>query len=159
MAARKTTRRQVISGEAATDSFYKSFAKAGGGEALLFVIAAGLANYGGNMRGSLFEQIGAIDAAAATTNTSPVPTVAIGGKKVNGQVSVEVSASSISAEDYVDYIWIKDATTGEVLSARSYRGTEGVPPMLSCLVERERRLTPCVHYKLSGVSRGQEFTA
>ncbi len=76
-----------------------------------------------------------------------MPTLAITASTAQGKVSVEVSASA--GADRIDYVWLKDAETGEILSGRSYAPNE--PPVLTTLVERGRRVVALVHCAADGV--------
>ena len=51
------TRREVLDGNSA----YKQFVGAGGGEGLLFVIAASIATFGGQKRSAMFDRFAAMD--------------------------------------------------------------------------------------------------
>jgi len=147
------SRREVVQG----DSFYKSFVKGGGGEALLGVIAAGLAFYGGTRRDSLFDDIAALDASAPSATTPHSPLVTLTAVQANGRVKLEVAAPAIAGPDRVDSMWVKDAVTGEIIAAQQFQAA-GPPPVLSILVENGRRIVPVVHCT-EGVTAGAELTA
>ena len=147
-------RRQVVT---APDSAYKSFVKAGGGEALLGVIAAGTAFYGGTRRDGLYEEVAAM--AAATRSTAFVPTTRTSAARVNGQIAVEVTASAAS-DDFIDYLWLADAESGDVVAAQKFkRSPSGMPPVLSVQVARGRRLVALAHRSDGVTAEGAGFTA
>jgi len=150
----KMSRRDVVSG----GSWYKSFVNAGGGEALLFVIAGATALYGGSVRGSLFEDLKELESGGRNQGaTSHVPTVRISPSGANGRVSVEISVSAVAAPDCIDYIWVRDEQTGEITGARSFRPSES--PVLGLLATRGQHLRPLVHSKVDGVWEGAPFVA
>ena len=105
------TRREVLDGNSA----YKQFVGAGGGEGLLFVIAASIATFGGQKRSAMFDRFAAMDDGQPRNAgaVSHIPTVTISPAKsqASGSVSVEVAAPAASASS-VDFMWIKDADTG-----------------------------------------------
>ena len=148
MAARYS-RREVVSG----DSFYKSFTKAGGGEALLGVIAGGLALYGGTRRESLYEEMAALDASAPRAAVEHLPRVTLAPASTPGRVKLEMSAPDAKAGE-VDAMWLKDAGSNEIISARQFRS--GATPELSLLLDRGQRLIPVVHCS-DGVTVGAAF--
>ena len=60
-------RRDVLQG--GSNEAYKTFVKAGGGEATLFAIAAALAAYGGNQRSNLYDDIAALESKGRRQDT------------------------------------------------------------------------------------------
>ena len=135
------------------DEFYKSFKNAGGGEALLAVIAGGLAWYGGQLRGSLFDEIAALEASGSINKqgaASHVPAVDLSpaGTPTAPAVKVELSAPG----DDIAFVWLKDEETGEVLAAR--KGAAIAVP-----VGPGRRLVPFTSSAADGVWQGTPFAA
>jgi hypothetical protein len=151
--AKDLSRREVIS----ANSWYKSFVKAGGGEALLFVIAGATALYGGSVRGSLFDDLKELEAGGRNQGVAHVPIVRISPSGANGRVRVEISASGVAAPDSIDCIWVRDERTGEIIGARSFRSTES--PVLGLLAVRGQSLVPLVHSQVDGVWEGTPFVA
>lgn len=149
--SQQVSRRDVLDGNAT----YKRFVKAGGGEALLAVIAASVALYGGRVRNGLFNDLEQLE--ASVSSSVPSPTVFMSTSAAMGQVIVELSATvPESLQDRIDYIWCKDAGTGETIAARSFKGSES--PVLTTIAKRGRRLVPFVHFARDGTSQGEAFT-
>lgn len=85
------------------------------------------------------------------TGAAHAPSVTITPSKVNGRVALE-----ITGDDSVDYIWLLDAESGDVVSGRKLQATE--PKIISILVGRGKQLVPLVH-TADGVWAGGAFTA
>ena len=149
MAARYS-RREVVK---SPDTFYKSFTKAGGGEALLGVIAGGLALYGGTRREALYAEIAALDASAPKASVQHLPLVTLASASTPGKIKLEITAPDATAGE-VDSMWLKDAGSNEIISARQFRS--GAAPELSLLLDRGQRLIPVVHCS-DGVTVGAAF--
>ena len=156
MAARKKpTRRQVINGEAASDSAYKSFVKGGGGEATIFVIAGAIAAFGGSVRGNLYDDLAELQTTSKSLDSVAPPTVNLIPTVAAGKVTVEVVAPKV-AGDYVDYMWLKDAN-GEIFSARSFK--PGGEAILTGIFSKGQKIVPCFHtHDGNGIKEGAAFT-
>ena len=163
---RVARRRELLSVGAQTgaNTAYKSFAKAGGGEATLAVIAACTAYYGGLQRDGRNAQLVELEASAPRTKEHAA-SVVISPTQAIGSVSVEVSipaarpGAASEAEpapsDRVDYIWLKDAESGQIVAARGFK--PGDPLVLTSLVSKGARVVPLVHSERDGVWVGEPF--
>ena len=161
---RVARRRELLSVGAQTgaNTAYKSFAKAGGGEATLAVIAACTAYYGGLQRDGRNAQLVELEASAPRTKEHAA-SVVISPTQAIGSVSVEVSipaarpGAASEAEpapsDRVDYIWLKDAASGQIVAARGFK--PGDPLVLTSLVSKGSRVVPLVHSERDGVWVGE----
>ena len=148
------TRREVVSG----DSLYKSFVKSGGGEALLAVIAASIAAYGGTRRDALKDEVLALDTSSTISATPHVPLVVLSPSGANRRVGCEVTAPIVALPDKVDYIWLKDVDSGEVLAAKKVSSGGQQQAVLSLALEKGRRAQPVVHCS-DGITIGDQFIA
>ena len=128
------------------------------GEALLAVIAGSIAYYGGSRRGLLFQDLAALDNDSSKNQGAVphLPKVRVLPSGANGRVSVEVSASATSP-DSIDYVWVKDAASGEILGGRAFRPDDA--PVLSILASPGQRLVPLVHSRADGTWEGATFVA
>jgi hypothetical protein len=148
------TRREVVSG----DSMYKSFVKGGGGEVLLGVIAASVAAYGGTRRDALKDEVAMLDASSAISATPHLPSVVLSPSGANGRVSCEITAPTVAAPDRIDFIWLKDVNSGEILAAKKVSSASQQQAVLSLALEKGRRAQPVVHCT-DGITIGDEFVA
>ena len=132
--------------------------QAGGGEALLGVIAAATAIYGGSLRNGLFDELAVLESSGVKNEgaVTHVPTVRISPSGANGRVQVEVTVSTASP-DFIDYIWVKDADSGDIIAGRGFSVKE--PLVLTMLATRGRRLVPIAHSRTDGVWEGTTFSA
>ena len=157
---RVARRRELLSVGAQTgaNTAYKSFAKAGGGEATLAVIAACTAYYGGLQRDGRNARLAELEASAPRTKEHAA-SVVISPTQAIGSVSVEVSipaapgAAEPAPGDRVDYIWLKDAASGQIVAARGFK--PGDPLVLTSLVSKGSRVVPLVHSERDGVWVGE----
>ena len=148
------TRREVVSG----DALYKSFVKSGGGEALLAVIAASIAAYGGTRRDALKDEVLSLDISSATSPTPHIPSVVLSPSGANGRVGCEVTAPIVALPDKVDYIWLKDVDSGTILAAKKVSSGGQQQAVLSLALEKGRRAQPVVHCS-DGITIGDQFIA
>jgi hypothetical protein len=153
-------RRQVISGEATSDTFYKSFVGGGGGEATLFVIAAVVAAVGGNKRNDLYDQVAEMQSSSSSSSSKLAPTVKLEASRLSGKVSLQIVAPVVTAPDFVDFIWLRDADSGDVFSARKFKASEPAPgTVLQVIVERGQKIVPVVHTASQELYVGDAFIA
>ena len=155
------SRRDVLDGSSLTKRFYdpagwRSKLPPGWSPALVLSIGALAAKYGSSVREGLFDELRAFGGGATNQgDVAHVPLVSLSPGRSRGQVSVEVTAPS--SGDAVDYIWLTDAGSREILSGRKMRPSEA--PRLAVLVERGRRVVPSVHCKRDGVWEGEAIVA
>ena len=94
---------------------------------------------------------------AKNQGASHLPVVKTARAQAVGQVSVEVSAPVEDSGDRIDYMWLKDAETGEVILSKKIGANEA--PTLTSLIAKSRRVVPLVHSSRDGVWEGAAFTA
>ena len=159
---RVARRRELLSVGAQTgaNTAYKSFAKAGGGEATLAVIAACTAYYGGLQRDGRNAQLAELEASAPRTKEHAAfvvisPTQAIGSVSVEVSIPAAPGAAEPAPGARVDYIWLKDAASGQIVAARGFK--PGDPLVLTSLVSKGSRVVPLVHSERDGVWVGEPF--
>ena len=147
-------RKDYIGRREVPDTLTKKFYKSGGGEALLGVIAAATATYGGSVRSRLFDELRELGGGIKNKGDSPhVPVVTLSPGRALGQVSVEITAPG----DGIDYIWATDADSGEIFAGRKFTSRE--TPSLVLIVARGRRIVPSVHSTRDGVWDGEAIEA
>ena len=161
-------RREVLDGSSLTKRFYdpdgfRSKLPPGWSPVLVVSLGAIAANFGSSARSKRFDEMRALSSGGvknqgflAASNFQRVPIVAFSPARKNGQVSAEVTAPN-SLEDPIDYIWLADATTGEIFSGRKFLPSE--TPRLVTLVDRGRRIVPFVHCTVDGVWEGDAAVA
>ena len=157
------SRRNVLDGSAATKAFYdpegfRSKLPPGWSPALVVSLGAVAASYGSSARSKLFEELQELSSGGAKNQGAPhLPAVELAPGRKAGQVSVTISAAANGAPDAIDYIWARDAQTGEIFIGRRFLPKEAAS--LSVLVDRGRRVVPCVHSTSDGVWEGEPFVA
>lgn len=161
------SRRQVLQGGGAKsefDSSYQAFAKAGGGEALLFVIAGAIAAYGGSQRSGLFDELAALDAGERNSKGAAAehqPTASCAPSKVAGKVEVVVSVPPASGPNDVRYIWLKDADSGAVVAGNKFKPedqSEARRPSLTVVLPSGLRVAPMTSGAQYGLWEGAAVT-
>jgi desulfoferrodoxin-like iron-binding protein len=85
--------------------------------------------------------------------------------KVNDKpdlVMVQVSVPHVMDPDkphWIQAIWLKEGSTGDVAVAKVLPPTEPSPPTLTVGVPKGTRLTPLLYCNLHGLWKGETFTA
>ena len=141
----------------------KGFYAAGGGEALLFVIAGSIAAYGGSRRKGFYEQIAALDAGGRNIGGSAdqyLPTLSLAKPKSRTLGGIEVRMTWPATNgDYAEFAWLKDANTGIVLAAKAFREQDTGPKEVFTIVERGQRVVPVLKYSSHGLWEGDAMSA
>ena len=105
-------------------------------------------------------------AGSANSNGAPekhIPKVSLTSVKGNSDLSmVEVSVPHVMDAEkphWIQAIWLKEESSGEVAVAKVLPATEPSPPSLTCGVPKGVKLTPYIYCNLHGLWRGDSFTA
>eukprot|EP00320_Phaeocystis_rex_P019598 CAMPEP_0119076500 /NCGR_PEP_ID=MMETSP1178-20130426/87465_1 /TAXON_ID=33656 /ORGANISM="unid sp, Strain CCMP2000" /LENGTH=170 /DNA_ID=CAMNT_0007058789 /DNA_START=139 /DNA_END=651 /DNA_ORIENTATION=- len=146
------TRREALTGGSFdADSTYKDIANAGLREPLLFGGIAVVAGFGISRRGQVVDSLTALDAAQPHKTTgNGVPTTKVAAAKAKFKVEVTVSWPASAP---VEFAWLKDASTGEVLTYSIGGGgatSSAEAAELVSLVDEGRRIVPIVYYSSGG---------
>lgn len=159
------SRREALNG-GGLNSWYNDFANAGLREPLLFGSLAATAYFGVSQRGQLTGRVAALDAGEPrNSNGAPekhLPVVTLSKPKPKFKVQLEVKVPHVmdaQKPHYIEYIWLKDEATNEVLSVSSFRAADASPPTLVALVDEGRRVVPMLHCNLHGLWEGEAVTA
>jgi superoxide reductase len=81
-----------------------------------------------------------------------IPTVSINGN------DIEISANHVMTEEnYIQFMWLKDTKTNEVVLAKELTPQED-KPMLKAKVPSGVQLTPYLFCNLHGLWKGEPFT-
>jgi hypothetical protein len=161
------SRRELADGSALAKAFYdpdgfRAGLPRGWSPALVLGLGAAAAAYGGSARARLFDQIAGLGRAPDRPDAAArAPAVALAPAGAAGRVSLTLSAPELggarSADGAVDYMWLLDADTREIVAGRRFTPSE--PPSLTLLVERGRRLVPLLHRAAGDVCEGGAFVA
>lgn len=159
------SRREALSG-GGFDQAYNDFANAGLREPLLFGSLAATAYFGVSQRGKLTGAVAALDAGQLrNSNGAPekhLPLVTLSRPKPKFKVQLEVRVPHVmdaQKPHFIEYIWLKDESTNEVLTVQSFAPTDAAPPTLVALVDEGRRVVPMLHCNLHGLWEGEPLTA
>lgn len=103
---------------------------------------------------------------SANTNGAPekhLPKVSISiveGKADLSKVEVVVPhVMDAEKPHWIQAIWLKEETSGDVAVAKVFPATEPSPPSLTCGVPKGAKLTPYLYCNLHGLWKGDTFTA
>merc|ERR1712070_1121503 len=114
----------------------------------------------------LTGRVAALDAGEPrNSNGAPekhLPVVTLSKPKPKFKVQLEVKVPHVmdaQKPHYIEYIWLKDEATNEVLSVSSFRAADASPPTLVALVDEGRRVVPMLHCNLHGLWEGEAVTA
>lgn len=133
------------------------------GHAMAALASAGAASASAaEKRPSVMGTVADIDAAAAERNadgepTEHVPRISFEAGKVVFTVPHETLAPPNHVDAYVEYMWLKDASTGKILAAKRFRGTGdgSIPaPTLVASVPSGSRVTAASKCSRHGVWQG-----
>lgn len=75
--------------------------------------------------------------------------------------SVEVLVPHVMDKEkphYIEYVWVSDASTGEVLSVKSFAPTDASPPTLTASLPKGTVAKPMLFCNLHGLWEGEKFT-
>lgn len=101
--------------------------------------------------------MGQINKPIYPANVNGVPEKHIPSVSINGN-DVEISANHVMTEEnYIQFIWLKDTKTNEVVLAKELSPQED-NPMLKAKVPSGVQLTPYLFCKLHGLWKGEPFT-
>jgi hypothetical protein len=160
-------RRDLTDGSALAKAFYdpegfRAGLPRGWSPALVLGLGAAAAAYGGSTRARLFDDINALGRAPdQPAAAARAPAVVLTPAAAAGRVALTLSAPELegarTADGTVDYIWLLDADTREIVAGRRFTPSE--PPSLTLLVERGRRLVPLLHRAAGDVCEGGAFVA
>ena len=84
------------------------------------------------------------------------PEIIISTAKVLGKVNVQIVGPRTLGGELVDYLWLRDAATKDLLGCKDWSTNGGAPgskgdPTLSSLVKRDTRVIPYMHCSVSGL--------
>ena len=92
------------------------------------------------------------------------PEIIISTAKVLGKVNVQIVGPRTLGGELVDYLWLRDAATKDLLGCKALSTNGGAPgskgdPTLSSLVKRDTRVIPYMHCSVSGLWVGDPVEA
>ncbi|CAJ1349236.1 unnamed protein product [Effrenium voratum] len=95
-----------------------------------------------------------------TPNDNGAPEKHIPKVTVTG-ASVDVVVPHVMDKEkphYIQYIWVADASSGEVLAVKSFQATDGSPPTLTASLAKGTTAKPMLFCNLHGLWEGEQFT-
>ena len=119
--------------------------------ALVVALSATAASYGGSARQKVLDEIKEFTGGAKDQQGEFRPNIVLTPGRKLGLVNVEITVAA-SPPDVIDYIWLSDAETGEILSGRRVSPKDRTK--LAVVVDRGRRIVPSAHCARSGVTGG-----
>mmetsp|Transcript_9690 Transcript_9690/g.13572 ORF Transcript_9690/g.13572 Transcript_9690/m.13572 type:complete len:205 (-) Transcript_9690:301-915(-) len=104
------------------------------------------ANYMGQLTQKVYEP-----------NSNGAPEKHLPQVKVDGQ-NVEISAPHVMTEEhYIQFMWLKDAKTNEVVLVKALPPTDPSPPTFKAKVPEGVELRPYLFCNLHGLWKGEDF--
>lgn len=58
---------------------------------------------------------------------------------------------------FIEYLWLKDANTGDVLAVKEFTPSVISPPSMSASIAKGRRILPMLYCNVHGLWEGEEF--
>jgi desulfoferrodoxin (superoxide reductase-like protein) len=101
---------------------------------------------------------------SANSNGAPekhLPKVTVGKSDSNNIASVEVLVPHVMDAEkphFIQAIWLKEESSGDVAVAKVFPATEASPPTLTCGAPKGAKLTPLLYCNLHGLWKGDTFT-
>uniref|UniRef100_A0A7S4QQ66 Desulfoferrodoxin ferrous iron-binding domain-containing protein n=1 Tax=Alexandrium monilatum TaxID=311494 RepID=A0A7S4QQ66_9DINO len=108
----------------------------------------------------LSAKVAALMKVDATPNDNGAPEKHLPKVTVSGS-SVEVVVPHVmdaAKPHFIEYVWLKDAKSGEVFSAKAFQATDPSPPTLSASLPKGSSVVPMLFCNLHGLWEGEAFT-
>mmetsp|Transcript_40985 Transcript_40985/g.130238 ORF Transcript_40985/g.130238 Transcript_40985/m.130238 type:complete len:199 (-) Transcript_40985:89-685(-) len=109
---------------------------------------------------SLAEELKAQEAKDTVFNDQGAPEKHLPKIQVTGE-TVEMSVAHVMdpvKPHYIEYMWLKDAKSGEVLSAKQFVDSDASPPTFSSTVAKGTTVEPVLYCNLHGLWKGEVFS-
>jgi desulfoferrodoxin-like iron-binding protein len=90
-----------------------------------------------------------------------LPIVTVGKSDSNNIASVKVVVPHVMDAEkphFIQAIWLKEESSGDVAVVKVFPATEASPPTLTCGAPKGARLTPLLYCNLHGLWKGETFT-
>jgi desulfoferrodoxin-like iron-binding protein len=90
-----------------------------------------------------------------------LPKVTVGKSNNNNIASVQVVVPHVMDAEkphFIQAIWLKEESSGDVAVVKVFPATEASPPTLTCGAPKGARLTPMLYCNLHGLWKGETFT-
>jgi desulfoferrodoxin-like iron-binding protein len=88
------------------------------------------------------------------------PTVKVGVRGISSQVDVAVPhvMEGEPKPHWIELIWLKDASSSQIIAAKKFTSGDAAPPILTVYVPRGTQCVPLIYCNLHGLWQGEPFT-